>query len=158
MSTFAFMIHRIGPEKNVARKFPTLGRLPRGIIDTFCHFFPPVYLCPVVGVRREAARKVIEGWLVACPLTPKTMLEVPVSSVHNIPIQTGHLPERRDAHTPSLDPFASAIGNAGVILSKRLTVPITTGNRYTRAAAVAVALGLMSAFRPTRLLPAWQRP
>ena len=40
MNTFAFMIHPIDPKRDVARKFPVLGKLPTGIIDYFSAFFP----------------------------------------------------------------------------------------------------------------------
>ena len=35
IDTFAFMIHPIDPQRDVARKFPVLGKLPSGIIDYF---------------------------------------------------------------------------------------------------------------------------
>ena len=50
MDNFAFMIHPIEPQRDVARKFPLLGRLPPGIIDYFSRFFPPVLLSHVTGI------------------------------------------------------------------------------------------------------------
>jgi hypothetical protein len=113
MSTFTVVIRRIGAHKNIVRKFPSWDRLPRGIIDHFCHLFPPAYLSQVVGVRSEAARKEIVGWLVAYPLTPKTMLEVPLSSVHQTPIQMRPLAERQDGRTPSLARLHRPLGMLG---------------------------------------------
>ena len=89
MNNFAFMIHPIEPQKDVARKFPFLGKLPTGIIDYFSRYFPPVYLSHMVGIRSEATLEEIEGWLVACPVTPKRMLEIPVSAAYSKIVQTG---------------------------------------------------------------------
>ena len=54
MNNFAFMIHPIEPQKDVARKFPLLGKLPPRIIDFGSRFFPPVYLSHITGIRSEA--------------------------------------------------------------------------------------------------------
>ncbi|MGQ9889321.1 MAG: shikimate dehydrogenase, partial [Aggregatilineales bacterium] len=53
--TFAFIIHPIQIKKDVARKFPLLGKvLTERQINFFSRFFPPVYLSEVEGVRSEA--------------------------------------------------------------------------------------------------------
>jgi len=94
MNNFAFIIHPIDPQKDVARKFPLLGKLPVGVIDTFCRFFPAVYLSHVTGVRSQATGEEIEGWLVACPLTPRRMVEVPVGVAYTKIVQAGRLAEK----------------------------------------------------------------
>ncbi len=140
MNKFAFMIHPIEPQKDVARKFPLLGKLPPRIINYFCRFFPPVYLSHVVGIRSEATGKEIEGWFIACPLTPKRMLELPVSTAYNKIIQTGRLAERLGARILGLGAFTSVVGDAGVTVSQGLTIPVTTGSSYTIVVAVEAAL------------------
>jgi predicted amino acid dehydrogenase len=139
-NNFAFMIHPIEPQQDVARKFPLLGKLPPGIIDYFSRFFPPVYLSHVVGTRSEATGEEIEGWLVACPMTPKRMLEVPLSIAYKKVIQTGHLAERLGARILGLGAFTSVIGDAGISISEKLSIPVTTGSSYTVALAVEAAL------------------
>jgi hypothetical protein len=67
------MIHQIEPREDVARTLPVLGKLSLGIMSFFRCLFLPVRLLCVVGVRSEATGEEIEGWLVACPLTPETM-------------------------------------------------------------------------------------
>jgi hypothetical protein len=54
MNNFAFMAHPIEPHRDVARKFPALGRHPPGVIDYFSRCFPPVYLLHVGGICSEA--------------------------------------------------------------------------------------------------------
>ena len=140
MNNFAFMIHPIEPRKDVARKFPLLGKLPTGLIDHFSRFFPPVYLSHVVGARSEATGEKIEGWLVACPMTPKRMLEVPVSVAYKKIVQTGRLAEHLGARILGLGAFTSVVGDAGVSVSRELSIPVTTGSSYTVALAVEAAM------------------
>lgn len=140
MNNFAFMIHPIEPQKDVARKFPLLGKFPPGIIDYFSRFFPPVQLSHIAGARSEATGAEIEGWLVACPMTPKRMMEVSLPTAYSKVIQTGKLAERLGARILGLGAFTSVIGDAGITISQGLSIPVTTGNSYTVALAVEASL------------------
>jgi predicted amino acid dehydrogenase len=140
MNSFAFMIHPIEPQKDVARKFPLLGRLPTGVIDYFSRFFPPVYLSHIAGIRSEGTGEEIEGWLVACPMTPRRMLEVPTATAYRKIVQTGRLAESLGAHILGLGAFTSVVGDAGVTVSQGLSVPVTTGNSLTIALTVQACL------------------
>jgi fatty aldehyde-generating acyl-ACP reductase len=140
MNNFAFMIHPIEPQKDVARKFPLLGKLPPGVIDYFSRFFPPIYLGHSLGVRSEATGEEIEGWLVACPVTPKRMLELPLPVAYNKIVQTGRLAQRMGARILGLGAFTSVVGDAGITVSRRLSIPVTTGNSLTIAVAVQAVL------------------
>jgi fatty aldehyde-generating acyl-ACP reductase len=140
MNNFAFMIHPIEPQRDVARKFPLLGKLPPTIIDYFSRFFPPVYLSHIVGIRSEATGDEIEGWLVACPLTPKRMLQVRTSTAYRKIVQTGRLAERHGARILGLGAFTSVVGDGGITVSQELSIPVTTGNSYTVAVAVSALL------------------
>jgi fatty aldehyde-generating acyl-ACP reductase len=138
--TFAFMIHPIEPKKDVARRFPLLGRLPSAVIDYFSSFFPPVCLSHVTGIRSAATGKEIDGWLVACPMTPRRMLQVSVSTAYRKLIQTGRLAEHLGARILGLGAFTAIVGDAGVTVARELSIPVTTGNSYTVAVAVEAAL------------------
>jgi fatty aldehyde-generating acyl-ACP reductase len=140
MNSFAFIIHPIEPQKDVSRKFPLLGKLPPEIINYFSRFFPPVYLSSVAGIRSEATHESIEGWLLACPMTPKRMLQVPVSVAYNKIVRTGRLAERLGARILGLGAFTSVVGDAGVTISRNLSIPVTTGNSYTVAVTVEASL------------------
>jgi fatty aldehyde-generating acyl-ACP reductase len=140
MNTFAFMIHPIDPQRDVARKFPVLSKLPSGIIDYFSAFFPPVRLSHVTGVRSEATGQEIEGWLIACPMTPNRLMEVSLGRAYAKLVQTGRLAQRLGADLLGLGAFTSVVGDAGVTVASRLSIPVTTGNSYTVAVAVEAAL------------------
>ena len=137
MDTFAFIIHPIDPKRDVSRKFPLLGRvLNEKQIDFFSTFFPPVYISEIEGVRSEATGKEIRGWFIACPYTPRRMMELPERTVYRKIIQTGRMAEKLGANILGLGAFTSVVGDAGVTIAKALDVPVTTGDSYTVTVAV----------------------
>lgn len=137
MDTFAFIIHPIDPKRDVSRKFPLLGKvLTERQIDFFSTFFPPVYISGIDGITSRATGKEIRGWFIACPYTPRRMLELPERAVYRKIIETGRFAERLGARLLGLGAYTSVIGDAGVTVARALDVPVTTGDSYTVAVAV----------------------
>jgi predicted amino acid dehydrogenase len=137
MDAFAFIIHPIDPKRDVSRKFPRLGKyLTVGQIDFFSTFFPPVYISEITGVRSAATGREIKGWFVACPYTPQRMLALPAPVVYRKIVETGRLAEKLGARLLGLGAFTSVVGDAGVTIASRLSIPVTTGDSYTVAVAV----------------------
>jgi predicted amino acid dehydrogenase len=137
MDNFAFVIHPIDPKRDVARKYPLLGKvLPIRLIDILSGYWPPVYISHITGIQSEATGKEIEGWFVACPYTPQRMVTLKPATVYRKIIQTGHMAERLGAKLLGLGAFTSVVGDAGVTISQGLAMPVTTGDSYTVAVAV----------------------
>lgn len=137
MDTFAFIIHPIDPKRDVSRKYPLLGKyLTESQINFFSTFFPPVYLSQIDGIVSRATGKEIKGWFVACPFTPRRMLELPEKMVYHKIIQTGRMAEKLGANILGLGAFTSVVGDSGATIAKALDVPVTTGDSYTIAVAV----------------------
>jgi len=137
MDTFAFIIHPIDPKRDVSRKYPFLGKiLTENQINFFSTFFPPVYISEIEGITSEATGKQIKGWFIACPFTPKRMLELPEKMVYSKIIQTGRLAEKLGANILGLGAFTSVVGDAGITIAHELEVPVTTGDSYTVSLAV----------------------
>ncbi len=137
MDSFAFIIHPVDPKRDVSRKFPLLGRiLNERQIDFFSTFFPPVYISEIEGITSQATGKTIKGWFIACPYTPRRMLQLPESTVYRKITQAGRMAERLGADILGLGAFTSVVGDAGVTIANRLDVPVTTGDSYTVAMAV----------------------
>jgi fatty aldehyde-generating acyl-ACP reductase len=137
MDTFAFIIHPIDPKRDVSRKFPLLGKyLTVKQINFFSTFFPPLYISEINGIRSQANGKEVTGWFVACPYTPARMLELPEKTVYHKIVQTGRLAEKLGARLLGLGAFTSVIGDAGLTISKSISIPVTTGDSYTVAIAV----------------------
>ena len=77
MDSFAFIIHPIDPKRDVARKYPLLGKLlPVNAIHFISRFWPPVYISHVTGARSVATGKEIEGWLIAGALYSAADVEI----------------------------------------------------------------------------------
>jgi len=137
MDSFAFIIHPIDPKRDVSRKFPFLGKvLNERQIDFFSTYFPPVYISEIEGITSQATGKRIKGWFIACPFTPRRMMELPVRTVYRKIVQTGRLAEKLGADILGLGAFTSVVGDAGITIADRLAVPVTTGDSYTVALAV----------------------
>ena len=137
MDSFAFIIHPIDPKRDVSRKFPFLGRvLSEKQIDFFSTFFPPVYISEIEGITSQATGKVIKGWFIACPYTPRRMMELPERAVYRKIVQTGRMAEKLGANILGLGAFTSVVGDAGVTIANALDVPVTTGDSFTVAMAV----------------------
>ncbi len=137
MDSFAFIIHPIDPKRDVSRKYPFLGKvLSERQIDFFSTYFPPVYISEVEGITSQANGKQIKGWFIACPFTPRRMLELPVRTVYRKIVQTGQMAERLGANILGLGAFTSVVGDAGVTIANQLEIPVTTGDSYTVALAV----------------------
>lgn len=137
MDTFAFIIHPIDPKRDVSRKFPLLGRLlTERQIDFFSTFFPPVYISEIEGITSRSTGRQVRGWFIACPFTPRRMLELPEQVVYRKIIQTGRAAERLGAQILGLGAFTSVIGDAGLTIARSLDVPVTTGDSYTVALAL----------------------
>ena len=137
MDSFAFIIHPISVKRDVQRKYPFLGRiLGERQIEFFSQRFPPVYISESEGITSEATGQQIRGWLIACPFTPRQMMELPEARVYNKIAQTGRMAEKLGAQILGLGAFTSVVGDAGVSIAERLAVPVTTGDAYTVAVAV----------------------
>lgn len=141
MDSFAFILHPLDPKADVARKYPTLARiLPVGMIHFLSLYWPPVVLAHVRGVRSEATGKEVEGWLLACPLTARRMLQVPPQVAYRKIIQTGRLAERLGARILGLGAYTSVVGDGGLTVAQALQIPVTTGDSYTAALSVHALL------------------
>jgi predicted amino acid dehydrogenase len=137
MDNFAFIIHPVNPKRDVQRKFPLLGRiLPEAAINFFSQYFPPVYISHITGIVSQATGTPVEGWFIACPLTPRQMVTMPPEKVYQKVIQTGKLAEKLGANILGLGGFTAVIGDGGLTISKHLNIPVTTGDSYTIATAV----------------------
>ncbi|PJF36100.1 MAG: shikimate dehydrogenase [Candidatus Thermofonsia Clade 1 bacterium] len=135
--TFAFIIHPIHPKRDVSRKFPLLGKLlTEKQVDFLSAYFPPVYISEITGARSAATGREIKGWFIACPFTPKRMLELPVQHVYAKITAAVRKAEKLGAKIVGLGAFTSVVGDAGRTIAERCEVPVTTGDSYTIAIAV----------------------
>ncbi|RME72426.1 MAG: KR domain-containing protein [Chloroflexi bacterium] len=141
MDNFAFIIHPVNIKQDVQRKYPLLGKiLPEPAIDFLSQFFPPVYISHITGITSAATGKEIEGWFIACPLTPRQMVALPPERVYKRVIAAGKLAQKLGARIVGLGGFTAVVGDGGATIARHLDIPVTTGDSYTVAVAVEAAL------------------
>jgi len=151
-ATFAFIIHPIQIKKDVARKFPLLGKvLPEPVINYASRFFPPLYISEITDIQSQHTGQKIRGWFLAVPYTPPTMLALPVETVYRKIVATGRKAEALGARTLGLGAYNSVVGDAGVSIAQRLDIAVTTGDSYTVAIAIEA---LMEAAEHMKIDPA----
>ena len=137
MDAFAFIIHPIDPKRDVARKYPLLGKvLPEGAIHFLSRFWPPVHISHVTGACSAATGKEIEGWLIAVPYTAPRMLSLPPQEVYRKIVAAGHLAEALGAQMLGLGAYTSVVGDGGMTVARELDIAVTTGDSYTAAVSV----------------------
>ncbi len=137
MNSFAFIIHPIDPKRDVARKYPVLGKvLPEAAIHFFSRFWPPLKLSRVTGARSAATGAEAEGWILAVPYTSRRMLSLPPKEVYRKIIAAGELAQSLGAQILGLGAYTSVIGDGGVTIARELDIAVTSGDSYTASVAV----------------------
>jgi len=135
--SFAFILHPLNAKRDVARRYPLLAQvLPPALIRAGARAWPPLVLSRITGMRSAETGKGIEGWLLACPLTARQMLELPPQVVYDKVVRAGRLGQKQGARILGLGAFTSVVGDGGVTVAQRLNMPVTTGNSLTVAMAV----------------------
>lgn len=95
-----------------------------------------MFVSEIGGIVSQATGKEIKGWFIACPYTPRRMMELPEKMVYNKIIQTGRFAEKLGAQMLGLGAFTSVVGDGGMTIAQALDVPVTTGDSYTVMVAV----------------------
>jgi predicted amino acid dehydrogenase len=136
MQHFAFIIHPIDARRDVGRKYPIARHLPESLVEWYIKRRDPLIVADVVGVRSITGEEA-RGWFIACPLTPRQMLSLPLDFVWGKLEMCGKIAQEVGAGILGLGAFTSVVGDGGITLAKRLPgLAITTGNSYTVATAI----------------------
>ena len=136
MQRFAFIIHPINANRDVARKYPIAKYLPERLVEWAIKGRDPLAVCEVKGIV-SATGEAAEGWLIGCPLTPRQFLELPIDFVNDKIEKCALLAHELGAGIIGLGAFSSVAGDSGITLANRVPqIAITTGNSYTVATAV----------------------
>lgn len=137
VSKFAFVIHPLS--------FTHVKRLPA--IRALAHFVPErliedavaqVAPFPVGAIRNlvGATGARAEGVIYAVPMTSKVIMRFPPEFMYRKLEQVAEQAGKAGCRLIGLGAYTSVIGDAGVTLSQRVAVGVTTGNSYTVAATM----------------------
>jgi len=149
MERFAFIIHPIDAKRDVARKYPLARLLPTRAVEAALKMKKPEVISHITGVRSATGAEA-EGWFIGLPLAPRQFLELDTEFVYGRIVDCGHIAEKLGAKIIGLGAYTSVVGDAGLTVSKRLNIAVTSGNSYTVFTALE---GLFEAARRLDLDP-----
>lgn len=136
MQQFAFIVHPIEARRDVARRYPIARYLPESWIERYIQGRDPLVTAEIRGIRSYTGEEA-RGWFIACPLTPRQMLTLPIEFVWDKLERCVRLAQEQGAGILGLGAFTSVVGDGGITLSRRVPdIAITTGNSYTVATAI----------------------
>jgi predicted amino acid dehydrogenase len=131
---FAFIIHPTSFE-DVKRYEPGAVGKGRPLIEKIMEWMPAYAAVHVTGVRTPDGRET-EGWFVAAPFMPESMLALPRETVYRKILDAIAIGAELGAEIAGLGAFTGVVGDAGITLAERSPIPLTTGNSLTIAAGV----------------------
>lgn len=154
VNRFAFVIHPLSREYLKASKPVELAsRIAPSIVlptlEKLIAYSPPFVYSRVTGIRSPTGVEA-EGWLITVGGTPKELLAHSPEFTYRRLLAAAKMAERLGAQIMGLGAFTKVVGDAGVTVAKRASIPITTGNSYSASGALWAAsdavkrMGLLS--------------
>ncbi len=142
---FAFVIHPLSQEyiRNVTpipKRFAHT-QLMNAVEKAIAHA-PPMIYSEVKGIKSPCGAEA-EGWLITVGGTPKEMLSHSPEFTYKRLLAASKMAEKLGAQILGLGAFTKVVGDAGVTVAKRSSLPITTGNSYSASGALWAAADAM---------------
>src|SRR5487761_2481273 len=132
---FCFVVHPLSLE-DVARYEPGAKGKGAPIIRKIMEWVPPWAAVHVTGVQAPDGRET-EGWFVSAPLLPEQMMSFPREEVYARILKAIDIGVELGAQVAGLGAFTGLVGDGGVTIAQRASIPVTTGNSLTIAAGIA---------------------
>ncbi len=141
---FAFVIHPLS-QNYIRKAFPIPASTPKFIMDkveTFAAHMPPMVYCKMENIVSPTGAEA-EGWLISVGGTPKEMLSRSPEFTYRRLLHASRIAEKMGAQIMGLGAFTKVVGDAGVTVARRSSLPITTGNSYSASGALWAAADAM---------------
>ena len=158
INRFAFVIHPLSQEyfKNI-KPIEMLSYVsPPIFMDTLekaMAYAPPFIYSKVTGIKSPTGVEA-EGWLISVGGTPKEIMSHAPEFTYRRLLDAASMARQLGAQIMGLGAFTKVVGDAGLTVAKRASLPITTGNSYSASGALWAA---HDALLRLRLLPEVQR-
>jgi len=137
---FAFVLHPLTVDYLANHpRYAWTRHLPRRLVEAAAAHMPARYVGTVTGGRSPATGRPVDGLIYALGMTPRQMLTRPPEFTYrriNGAVQDA---ADRGAKIVGLGAFTKVVGDAGVTIAKRASIPVTTGNSLTIAATLETA-------------------
>lgn len=142
-SRFAFVIHPLS-QQFFAKVEPlgTITRVAPGVvndaIEKVIAYAPPFTYSHVTGITSPTGAQA-EGWLITVGGTPKELMAHSPEFTYARLLQAADLARKLGAQVMGLGAFTKVVGDAGVTVAKKASLPVTTGNSYSASGALWAA-------------------
>lgn len=134
---FAFVIHPLSFK--FVRRIPIVRImsyfLPQRLIEDLVAHMPPFPVAPIRNVVSATGARA-EGILYAVPMTSKAILRFQPEFLYQRLIRIAEMAQGQGCRVMGLGAFTSVVGDAGVTVSKRSPIGVTSGNSFTVAATL----------------------
>ena len=158
---FAFVVHPLSQEY-IKKGFPLPKATPKFIMDkveTLAAYMPPMVYCKMSNIISPSGAEA-EGWLISVGGTPKEMLSHSPEFTYRRLLHAAKIAEGLGAQIMGLGAFTKVVGDAGITVARRASIPITTGNSYSASGALWAAadamrrMGLIKVTKESKKVPA----
>ena len=155
---FAFVVHPLSQEF-IKKGFPIPKATPKVVMDKveqLAAYIPPQVYCKMENIVSPTGAEA-EGWLIFVGGTPKEMLSHSPEFTYRRLLAAAEMAEKMGAQIMGLGAFTKVVGDAGVTVARRATIPITTGNSYSASGALWAAADAMKRMGLVPLPPKGKR-
>lgn len=142
-SRFAFVIHPLSQDffRNVEPLATVVRHAPPVVLDVVekaVAYLPPFTYGHVTGIKSPTGAEA-EGWLISVGGTPKELMSHSPEFTYDRLLAAAETARKHGAQVMGLGAFTKVVGDAGLTVSRRSPLPITTGNSYSAAGALWAA-------------------
>lgn len=134
MDKFGFLIHPLDM-RDVIRVEPKAAGKREAVVEKILEWMPPSKVSHITGIKSSTGAQ-CEGYFIAVPLMPSQFLTLDRKYVYSKIVQAGKIAEELGVKILGLGGFTSVVGDAGITVSKQLSIPVTSGNSFTIATAI----------------------
>lgn len=137
---FAFVLHPLTVDYLANHpRYAWTRHLPSKLVEATAAHMPGRYVGTVTGGRSPATGRSVDGLIYALGATPRQMLTRPPEFTYRRINRAVQDAAERGAKIVGLGAFTKVVGDAGVTIAQRASIPVTTGNSLTIAATLETA-------------------
>ncbi|MCM2327691.1 MAG: hypothetical protein NDI88_07380, partial [Lysobacter sp.] len=143
VNRWAFVIHPLSQEyfKNI-KPIELLSHVSppafMDVVEKAMAYAPPFVYSHVTGIRSPTGVEA-EGWLISVGGTPKEIMSHSPEFTYRRLLEAARVARSLGAQIMGLGAFTKVVGDAGLTVARRASLPITTGNSYSASGALWAA-------------------
>jgi predicted amino acid dehydrogenase len=137
---FAFVLHPLTIDYLANHpRYRWTRHLPRGLVEAGAAHMPAARVGHVAGGLSPTTGQSVAGFIYALGATPRQMLNRAPEFTYRRLDRAVRDAAERGAQIVGLGAFTKVVGDAGITVAQRASIPVTTGNSLTIAATLETA-------------------